>query len=107
MLDSAIQNRKDVHATLETDVYKQFKVVLFSKDLTISEVFNEFASLLVNGDKRCIRIIDNLYMRKIKNKIEKFEKQAQFSEQDQDTIYNLLSAQSKNVDELEDEEDDV
>lgn len=92
-MHDVLEPYKDIHIKLEKDVYTKLKILCFTKRLTMTNVFEEFAALLVNEDPRCEKIIDNLVKKKAKQKLEKLEKR-KISELDQDTIYNLLEDQS-------------
>jgi hypothetical protein len=105
-MNPVIQARKDIHVSLETEVYDRMKVICFTKRLSLSEILNEFASLLVNDNTFCVTVVDKLFTRKLKSQINELQKKAQFSVHDQNAIYSLLDAQKDNkLDESELEDD--
>lgn len=86
------QDRKCIHIKLDKDVHAAFRGKLFKHNLSMQEVFDEFAKQFVTDDTRAVRIVEQLVMRKVKEAIEGKPKKRDGSvnELDHDTIYDLI-----------------
>ena len=68
----------------------------------MQEVFNEFAKLVSNGDKRVLRILDNFVVKKLHDQLEdawrdvKQPADVQLGKFDRDTLYNLIENRGDN-----------
>lgn len=91
---SFFDTHKDIHIKIRKDAHGSLRAFLFKKELSMQEVFEEFAQLVVAEDPRALRMIDQLVVKKAQAKIDKVTKQKPISELDQETLYNLLEDQS-------------
>jgi len=90
---------KCVHIKLSKESHAHLRAKSFYYNISLQEIFNEFASLIVSDDKSAMRIIENLAMRKVNAALEekpKNKKDQKISELDHDALYNLIE-NSKNV----------
>lgn len=98
--------RRSVHVALLTETHKELRKSLLDKDLSMQEVFQKFSELIVSGDKRALKIIEEL----MKEKREGSIKKAKFSytKVNSEKIYELIGEESlKNqAREVDDEERD-
>jgi len=92
MRTDLFQDRKCVHVKLDKDVHASLRAKLFQHNLSMQEVFDEFAKLFVTEDSRANRIVEQLVMRKVKEAIEGKPKKLDRSvnELDHDTLYDLI-----------------
>ncbi len=99
-----LAKHKEVHLKLKKDTHTSLRILLFRKRLSIQEVFEEFATLLIKESPYAMRIIDTLVLDKAKGKIKKV-KEENLSILDQETLYNLIEEQSlkKSEEALEEE----
>ena len=91
---SFFETHKDVHIKIRKEAHGALRAFLFKKELSMQEVFEEFAQLVVAEDPRMLRLIDHLVVKKAQAKLDKVNKQKPISELDQETLYNLLESQS-------------
>ncbi len=84
---------------MNKDLIAELRVLIFRKDLSLQELFEHFAILLVNGDDRATRIVDDLVKEKLKYAIEQHGgkpfkaamlKEKNLSSPESDVIYDLL-----------------
>lgn len=94
MRTDIFQDRKGVHVKLDKSVHAALRGKLFNHNLSMQEVFEEFAKLLVTDDAKANRMIENLTIRKVKEAIEGKEPQRRrdrsISDLDHDTLYDLI-----------------
>jgi hypothetical protein len=84
---------------MHKDLAAELRIVLFRKELSLQELFEHFAIMIVNGDDRAIRIVDDIVKQKLKQAIEEkgtkpfkasMLKEKNLSSPDADVIYDLL-----------------
>lgn len=92
MRTDLLQDRKCVHVKLDKNVHAALRAKLFQHNLSMQEVFDEFAKLVVTDDSRAGRIVEHLIMRKVKEAINGKPKKRDrgINELDNDTLYNLI-----------------
>jgi hypothetical protein len=103
---SFLDSHKDLHIKITKPAHAALRALLFKKELSMQELFEEFVQLIVSEDPRTVRMIDQLVMKKAQAKLDKLKKQQPISELDQDTLYNLLENQSPLGKDTEEEEKD-
>lgn len=91
---SFFDTHKDLHIKITKEAHASLRALLFKKELSMQEVFEELAQLIFAEDRHMLRVIDNLVMKKAKAKLDKVTKQRPLTELDQDTLYNMLEDQS-------------
>lgn len=93
MRTDLLQDRKCVHVKLDKEVHAALRARLFQHNLSMQEVFDEFAKLIATDDRSANRIVENLVMRKVKEAIEgkpKRQRDRSVGELDHDTLYDLI-----------------
>ena len=54
------RRRRSVHVALFSDTHKDLRKSLVERDLSMQELFQRFSELVVSGDKKATRIVDDL-----------------------------------------------
>lgn len=93
MRTDLLQDRKCVHVKLDKEVHAALRSRLFQHNLSMQEVFDEFAKLVVSEDNRAEKIVERLVMRKVKEAIEgkpKKQRDRSVNELDHDALYDLI-----------------
>ena len=54
------QTRRSVHVALFSDTHKDLRKALVERDLSMQELFQRFSELVVSGDKKATKIVDEL-----------------------------------------------
>jgi hypothetical protein len=70
MRTDILQDKKCVHVKLDKDVHAALRTKLFQHNLSMQEVFDEFAKLVASDDRSAERIVENLVMRKVREAID-------------------------------------
>ena len=63
------QTKKSVHINLTKSTHGDLRIALFKRGLSMQEVFNHLASMVVEGHPALIKIIDNLEVMKREKQI--------------------------------------
>lgn len=79
------QNRKSVHINLTRATHSEYRKKLFDYSLSMQEVFELFARLTSEGDKRAVSIVDEAF----RNKREKAVKS--FNDVEKRNLYDAIS----------------
>lgn len=92
MRTDLFQDRKCIHVKLDKGVHAALRTRLFQHNLSMQEVFDEFAKLIATDDPKAIKIVEQLIMRKIRAEIEGKPKRhdRSVSELDHDALYDLI-----------------
>lgn len=94
MRTDLFQDRKCVHVKLEKDTHAAFRTRLFTHNLSMQEVFEAFANLVVRGDSRANKIVENIIVKKVEaqidGKIKRRRKKEKVSENERDVLYNMI-----------------
>ena len=93
MRTDLLQDRKCVHVKLDKDIHAALRARLLQHNLSMQEVFDEFAKLIVSDDGRAEKIVKHLVMRKVKEAIEgkpKRQRDRSVNELDHDALYDLI-----------------
>ena len=103
------RTRRSVHIALYSETHKDIRKALVERDLSLQELFQRFAELVVNHDKRATRILDDLERDKRSGNVKRVK--VSIDKRSANTIYDMIAAESdieKNTgDEDDDTEDDV
>lgn len=89
-----LQDKKCVHIKLDKQVHLALRSKLFHHDISMQEVFDAFAKLLVSEDARANRILEQVIIQKVKDAIEgkpKKQKDSSINELDHSVLYDLIS----------------
>lgn len=101
------QDRKGIHVKLERDVHNTLRIKLFQHNLSMQEIFDEFARLYAADDPRASKIVDDLILRKVRAFIENSPAYSPIknrrtsrvsktiSELDHDMLYNMINEEKK------------
>ena len=88
-----------MHVKLEKETHAAFRTRLFTHNLSMQEVFDAFAKLVVGGDSRATRIIEDIVVKKVEaqvnGKIKRRRKKNHVSENDRDVLYNMIEGQGQ------------
>ena len=93
-----LHDRKCIHVKLKKDVHMKLREKLFQHQLSMQSIFDEFARLIIKEDKRAIKIIEDLVIRRAKEQLEKPLKSSTtynrgvINELDHNTLYNMINA---------------
>lgn len=93
MRTDLLQDRKCIHVKLDKDVHASLRAKLFQHNLSMQELFNEFAKLVVSDDHKAGIIIERLVMRKVREAIDgkpKRSRDRSINELDHDALYDLI-----------------
>lgn len=94
-----LSSTKRLSTRLHKDLAAELRVVLFRKEISLQELFEHFSILIVNGDDRAMRIVDDIVKTKLEQAIEErggkpfkasMLKEKNLSSPDADVIYDLL-----------------
>lgn len=93
-----LHDRKCIHVKLTKDVHLQLRQKLFAYQLSIQSVFDEFAQLIVQDEKRSIKILEDLAVKRAQAELEKPVKKVigsreRIDELDHNTLYNLINSE--------------
>ena len=93
MRTDIFQDRKCVHVKLDKDVHAAFRARLFQHNLSMQEVFDEFAKLFVSDNRSAKHIVEHLVMRKVEEAIAgkpKRQRDRGINELDHAALYDLI-----------------
>lgn len=93
MRTDILSSRKGIHIKLDKDVHLALRLRLFKHNLSMQEIFDEFARLIAADDMRADRMIEQLVLRKTKELLEgrpKKLRRRNINELDHDTLYSLI-----------------
>jgi len=90
-----LADKKGVHIKLDKHVHYELRALAFKMNLSMQELFQEFATQLVNEEKHAVYLVDNLVMNKIKRSIENLgmkpkREEKSINELDHDSLYGLI-----------------
>jgi hypothetical protein len=91
-----LRDKKCIHIKLDKKVHAALRAKLFKFNISMQEVFNEFAAGVAAEDNRSNRILESIVSKKIKDALEnppelRKRKDIGFGELDADALYNLIS----------------
>jgi len=89
-------DKKSVHFKLDKDVHLALRAMLFKYNLTMQELFDEFAFLVVQDTPKARSIVESILNKKMKYALSgikkpKRKKKEFFNEIDTDTLYNMIN----------------
>ena len=95
-----LHDRKCIHVKLKKDVHLRLREKLFGYQLSIQSVFDEFASLIVFEDRRAIKMLEELAIKRAQAELEKplrkfAGSRERVDELDHNTLYNMINAEDK------------
>jgi hypothetical protein len=95
-----LHDKKCIHVKLKKDTHLRLREKLFAYQLSIQAVFDEFANLIVNDEKRAMKILEDLAVKRAKAELEKPVRshagsKERIDELDHNTLYNMINASDK------------
>ena len=94
MRSDLLTDKKSVHFKISKEVHFALRAKLFKHDISMQELFDEFARLVVTDAPRGQSIIESIVNRKIKQvtgAAPKRRKKDSFGEFDSETLYNMIN----------------
>ena len=95
MRSDILQDRKCVHIMIDKGVHAALRTKVFHHNLSIQELFDEFAKLVVSDEPKAKKIVEQLIMRKASLAIEgkslkRKKRNKHIGELDAETLYSLI-----------------
>jgi hypothetical protein len=90
-------DKKSVHFKLDRDVHLALRAKLFKHNITMQELFDEFAQLVATDTAKGQSIIESIVNKKIKkvlstsSRVVKRRKKESFKDLDSDALYNMIN----------------
>lgn len=96
------ERKKSVHIKLSKEAHFAIRVESFKRKLSIQLIFNEFATMVANGDKAALRILDIISKKKLSGELKRIARKevSNFGNIDGDALYDLINAS------MQDEQDE-
>lgn len=94
MRSDLLTDKKSVHFKISKEVHFALRAKLFKHDISMQELFDEFARLVVTDAPKGQSIIESIVNRKIKQitgHAPKRRKKDSFGELDSETLYNMIN----------------
>jgi len=98
-----LSEKKCVHFKLSKDIHFALRSRLFHYNISMQELFEEFAELLVTDSPKAKSIAESIVSKKVKRELEpngggrrKKKKETQY-DFDSDTLYNMINGSSDEV----------
>jgi hypothetical protein len=90
-------DRKCVHIKLTKDVHFALRATLFKHNISMQELFEEFARLVASDTPKGKSIIESIVTRKIKESISgiRVKRDRSMGELDSETLYNMINKSSE------------
>jgi hypothetical protein len=98
------QRRRSVHISLFTETHKELRKALVERSLSMQELFQRFSELVLSGDKRAVKILDDLEKDKRTGAISK--PRTSVDKRSASVIYDIIAAESEIENQPKEEEDD-
>ena len=92
------QDKKGIHVKLDKQVHAALRAKLFKYNLSMQEVFDDFARLIAEDNKRAQTILELLVQKKLKAALEGKQNQKSeptLSDLDAEALYNLINGISE------------
>ena len=93
----AFVDKKSVHFKIDKDVHLALRAKLFKYNLSMQEIFDEFANLVVTDTPKAHSIIEYILNKRLKSILvgdknhKKRKKKEVFNEIDTETLYNMIN----------------
>lgn len=94
MYADVFRDKKDIHIALDKAVHAALRGVMFKHGLSMQECLNEFARLVAAGDKRAMKIVEDLVVRKVAEQIGGFtgkKNNKPLGDIDRDAMYSIIN----------------
>ena len=91
-----LRDRKCIHIQLEKSVHAQLRVAMFKYNLSMQEVFNEFANMIVSEEGMAGRVLERVAHRKMQAILEGRPKNERGVDKlDSEDLYNLIEGRGR------------
>ena len=92
----AFVDKKSIHFKLDKDVHLALRAKLFKYNISMQELFDEFAILVVTDVPKACSIVESILNKRMKSvlsgeKKRKKKKREVFNKVDTDTLYNMIN----------------
>ena len=94
------QTRKSLHVSMVKSTHAEFRVALVKRGLSMQEVINHLAALVVEGDPALMDILDDIEVRKRDKHLK------QVTAVDSETIFDLIENDMVLADSYEEDADE-
>jgi len=89
-------DKKSIHFKLDKDVHLSLRTILFKYDISMQDLFDEFACLVVNDAPKARSIVESILNKRMTSALNcekkpKRKKREVFNEVDADTLYNIIN----------------
>lgn len=89
-------DKKSIHFKLDKELHYALRAKLFKHNITMQELFDEFARLVATDTARGQTIIESIINKKVKKVLggstrAKRKKKESFNELDSETLYNMIN----------------
>lgn len=106
------QDRKCIHIKLDKSTHAAMRRELFQHNLSMQDVFDEFAKLLASGDRGAMGILNRLVIKKVNDKIAGLTPRRQLDrsidELDHELLYNMINnLQEVDKNDISGEDDEI
>lgn len=91
------RGRRSVHVALFSDTHKDLRKALVERDLSMQELFQRFSELVISGDKKAVRIVDDLEKDKRSGNVVK--PRTAIDKRSQNLIYDMIEEGKEEEDE--------
>ena len=107
MRTDILNDKKSVHLKLDRDVHTGLRTKLFQHNLSMQELFEEFASLVISDDHKACKILEQVVVKKVEISIDGHIKKKRkktlidIPEKDRQTIYSMIESAKESTDDDE------
>jgi hypothetical protein len=94
MRTDLLVDKKCIHFKLSKEVHLALRAKLFQHNISMQELFDEFARMVVEGTYKGQFVIDSIVNRKVKEAlgvVKKKKKRERMGELDSDTLYSIIN----------------
>mgnify|MGYP007071578927 CR=1 FL=1 len=93
-----LSDTKEVHLSIEKDIYVGLKMLLFESDLSLQETFRSFAAMCSKRSPDAIKIIEQIKVAKQSKRINDLLGRTDLEKNNEiSAIYDFLEAESKSA----------
>lgn len=92
MRSDLFSSRKSIHVKLKKEVHAALREKLFRCGLTMQDLFNDAAELVLSESPKAERLLQRITKKKLSAEVQKLSKanKLQLGDLDNETLYNLL-----------------
>jgi uncharacterized membrane protein len=88
--------KKDIHIKLDKNVHIAMRMKVMELGITMQDVFNEFARMVIEGNSSAVKIVEKIVAKKVAEELNGNKKTGleTISERDHDLLYDLIDGSS-------------